>query len=442
MGVILLPKFVVEIQVQRGLMLASKHSLCLATCHSSVTWIRRTEVSRPVVLYRYSGRCLNIQETLTKRINKDLLLQIRISFYPSSLSLFSCDQCRISFTTHKIPLLDYGRCTNSPLVHVLHVIRNLTSAGTDKYGGDRSTPLYTHPCLQHLVLARSRGGSQNPSGWDFEDVKFREDPILDTWWFVPWSNTEHCGSDEEPLYTGKLDKLFCSDANPIREEYRGSGIVVDEIEGRVVGCYKVRADTEDGDDVKEEIAEVKHEQWLGEQGKAYVEGLPKRKSKKKIRRMGMFPPDPKEELSLSDKTSDGKPLDLPNEIRKLNGLLLDPRPVRIALHPNDREVFRIHGGRAGVAFKDYGARYKHMEYKIRCAMKDTFDKKQDLPVYRLKHIKAGKKAGRPEVEFTEDENVKQIKVEVEDDDCHEGGVGQTVYSACNREEDEDREEAD
>ncbi|OAG10936.1 uncharacterized protein CC84DRAFT_1161745 [Paraphaeosphaeria sporulosa] len=194
-----------------------------------------------------------------------------------------------------------------------------------------------------------------PLGWDFEDVKFREDPIPDTWWFVPWNNTEQCESKNDFPGTVKPKKLLYSDVNPVEEEYRGSGIVVDEIEGRVVGCYKVRADTEDGDDAKAEIAEVKHQQWLEEQGQAYIEGLPNRKPKQKMRRMGMFPSDPKAEPRPGDKTCDRKPLNLLNDIRKLNGLILDPRPVRIALHPKDREAFRIHGSMAGAALQDYGA---------------------------------------------------------------------------------------
>ncbi|KAF2443748.1 hypothetical protein P171DRAFT_445107 [Karstenula rhodostoma CBS 690.94] len=255
-----------------------------------------------------------------------------------------------------------------------------------------------------------------PLGWDFEDVKFREVPIPDTWWFIPWGNTSHCENDADSPYPDQPEKLLYYDVHPIKEQYRGSGIVIEETEGRVVGCYKVRADTEAGDDAKTEVAELKHRQWLEERGLAPVERVHKRKPKRKPTLA--YQDDSEGALRLGGKKYDGKPLTLPNEIRRLNGLILDPRPARIALHPKDKEAFRIYRDMARAAFKKYGARYQQLEIKIRNAMKDTFDKKFDLPVYRLKQIKAAKKAGHPEVRFTEEEESSESEeeeVEVKDE---------------------------
>lgn len=238
-----------------------------------------------------------------------------------------------------------------------------------------------------------------PLGWDFEDVKFRRDPIPDTWWFVPWKNTERRGPDEAPPFPVTYGKLPYFDVNPLQEEYRGSGLIIDEVGSRVVGCYKVRADTEDGYDTKQELFEAKHKRW--HEGKRPAPTKLSRTRKPQIRDT-LVESDSNATSSSDDGTHDGTPLDLPNEIRKLNGLILDPRPVRIALHPKDREAFHIPVDITELAMERYGAKYMQLEHTIRNAMRDTLDKKQQLPAFRSKQIEDAEKAGHPEPDFTDE----------------------------------------
>lgn len=299
-----------------------------------------------------------------------------------------------------------------------------------------------------MALLLNLCSKAEPLGWNFEDIKSREDLIPSTWWFIPWSNTEYCELSKDSPYAGKTEKLLYYDVHPVKEQYRGSGIVVDDIEGRVVGCYKIRADTEVGDDFKKEVTELKHRQWLEDHGQAPVEPVYKRKPK--TPNMANNVPGPEKLLRLGNEKYDGKPLNLPNEIRRLNGLILDPRPVKIALHHKNREAFRTHHNLAGGVLKDYGAQYLQLEHRIRNAMKDTFDKDLDLPIYRLRQMKAAEKAGRPEVEYTEEqsseseeEKVRKVKVKVKADDVdsHEG-IEEADSSDRGGEEDEDADEGD
>jgi hypothetical protein len=236
-----------------------------------------------------------------------------------------------------------------------------------------------------------------PVGWDFEDIRFREDPIPRTWWFVPWSSTDYCEVDETSPSTGPSKQLLYYDMRHIEDHYRGSGLIVEETEGRVIGCYKVHADTDDGDDTKEEVSRLKARQQFNAGGLALVKRVDKPKSRKKT---GLA--DARYQLTLGSKTYDGEPLPVPNQIRRLNGLILDARPARIAMH--EKEVFRIHSDMAGCVFRNYGAQYPQLEYRTRKAMKDTFDKELDLPIYRQNQIEASENAGHPEVEFTDGES--------------------------------------
>ncbi|KAL1601469.1 hypothetical protein SLS60_006384 [Paraconiothyrium brasiliense] len=260
-----------------------------------------------------------------------------------------------------------------------------------------------------------------PIGWDFENIRFREDPIPDTWWFIPWTNTEYCEFDEPSPYPGQPASLLYYETTGVGH-YRGSGIVVEETDGKVIGCYKVRADTEDGEDDREEVAELKAKVRKAEAENVPIERIdkPKGRAKRKGgRSAGLAGARYDKDLRMGDKKYDGKPLDIPNQIRRLNGLIMDPRPIRIALHRE--EAFFFHSAMEGCAPEDYGAQYPQLEYKIRRAMKDTFDKEQDLPIYRLKQIKAAKEAGRPEKEFTEEqssdseEEEAEVKEEEEED---------------------------
>lgn len=199
--------------------------------------------------------------------------------------------------------------------------------------------------------------------------------------------------------------------------------MIDEIEGRVVGCYKVRADTEDGYDVQQELFYIKHEWWHEEEDGASLDLL-QRREHKKLDDEG----NKDARFRLGNDMYDGKPLSLPNDIRQLNGLLLDPRPIRIALRSKDREAFRLPGSIKGIGFERHGARYKQLEYTIRNAMRNNSDMEQELPVYRLKQIRAVEEAGYPEVQFTEeqlseseDENDIGVKLGAEDEgSCKKG----------------------
>jgi hypothetical protein len=277
-----------------------------------------------------------------------------------------------------------------------------------------------------------------PIGWDFEDLRFFEDPIPSTWWFVPWSSTEYLEVDETSPSTGPSEQLLYYDVEHIEEYHRGSGVVVEETEGRVIGCYKVHADTEDGDDTNEKAMRLKAKQQFKADGLALVERVDKPKSNKKA---GLA--DARYQLSMGGKKYDGKPLSTPNHIRRLNGLMLDARPERIAIHKE--EVFRIHPNMAGCLFSKYGRQYPQLEYRTRKAMKDTFDKKLDLPIYRQNQIEASKKAGHPEIDFTdgksnalekEEEARIAIREEIEKEESLESIIAELEED---RESDEDFE---
>ncbi|KAJ4347948.1 uncharacterized protein N0V89_009320 [Didymosphaeria variabile] len=269
-----------------------------------------------------------------------------------------------------------------------------------------------------------------PIGWFFEDIRFREDPIPETWWFIPWINTEYCEIDEPSSYPKQPASLLYYETTGVGH-YRGSGIVVEEIDGTVIGCYKIRADTEAGDEARKEVEELKAKVRKAEAENIPIERIDKHKGrakKKGGRTAGLADKRYEKSLRMGDKNYDGKPLNIPNQIRRLNGLIIDPRPSKIALHRE--EAFFLHEAMGGCSFKDYGAQYPQLEYQIRNAMKDTFDV-LDLPIYRQKQIKAAEKAGRPEKGFTDEQSSseseeEEVEVKEEEEEEEEVDLKDTI----------------
>lgn len=148
----------------------------------------------------------------------------------------------------------------------------------------------------------------------------------------------------------------------MEEEYLGSGIIVEETQGEIIGCYKVRAETEAGREMEEELHSLKA----------------------KMR----FEEETGQSAEITERTArpELKEVSIPNSVRTLNGLLLDRRPAAIAYH--EIPVFVLQSDMIDHSYKTYGDQYLPLEDEIRKAMGDTFDEDDDLPLFRKKQIKA------------------------------------------------------
>lgn len=171
--------------------------------------------------------------------------------------------------------------------------------------------------------------------------------------------------------------------NEINQEYRGSGMVVEQSDGMVIGCYKIHADTNDGyeDGMALAIAKGDMKPLSGDPSEIIriAEAVRTQEQKQRL-------DDLKKELEAG-----------PVAIRRLNGLILDPRPKEIAIHHT--QIFDIDDAVSDQEFRKYGDIYPVLEAKIRMAMGDTFNEEKDLPVYRMEEDKAAKKAGLPLPDF-------------------------------------------
>lgn len=208
---------------------------------------------------------------------------------------------------------------------------------------------------------------KEPNGWDFETVAWFSKPVSDTYWFIPWSNTEFC-EDEIAPPTASKTKLLIYTTGVLDPAYRGTGIIVDEKEGHVVGCYKVHLDTPKAEETKTELYAVKGDLKFNPSDQQRILNIPERNRSK----------DQKDELNELQEEAEDWSL----EVRRLNGELLDPRPAGIALH--DPRIFHVHPDMATRIFKDYGNEYRALELRLRELMGSVFDAKKHLPAYRQK----------------------------------------------------------
>lgn len=98
-----------------------------------------------------------------------------------------------------------------------------------------------------------RNTTDGPNGWDFRDVNAFES--LDSqWYFIPWEKVKVVKATADEL-VGKLhaqsmvndDKFVVRCAEPVQKQFRGSGIVVNERDLSIIGCYKSIKHIDHGD---------------------------------------------------------------------------------------------------------------------------------------------------------------------------------------------------
>ncbi|KAF2688482.1 hypothetical protein K458DRAFT_384667 [Lentithecium fluviatile CBS 122367] len=206
--------------------------------------------------------------------------------------------------------------------------------------------------------------NKEPMGWDFSRIDLGAE-IPSVYWFFPWANTEFLWPST-PL-PPTPSKLFYAEVGKLKMEYRGTGIVLDERAGRVVGCYKAHADSgEPAHETNTALARL--------EGNATF-------AKTEISRILQFPATRRTnaDQDLVSKLHAGLAA-MSKEKRRLQGLLLDPRPQYIAFHKE--EVLKVHPGIKISDYKMFGDRYLALEGRIRRAMGEVFDEEKDLPPWR------------------------------------------------------------
>jgi hypothetical protein len=197
-------------------------------------------------------------------------------------------------------------------------------------------------------------------------------------------NTELCEEKAAPTYNLKTKLLYYT-TGVLDPKYRGTGMIVDEKEGMVVGCYKTHEDMEAGKQTKTDLCAIRgdHQFILSEQQS--ILHIPESNRNK----------GQKDELDELQAEAEN----WPKEVRRLNGELLDPRPAAIATH--NPPILHVHPDMAEAVFKDYGNEYRALEWRIRKLMGDVFDKKEHLPYWRQKEDEVLEADGERLVDFGE-----------------------------------------
>lgn len=214
----------------------------------------------------------------------------------------------------------------------------------------------------------------------------RDEAVPATWLFIPHANTLYCEHDTT-VASQTVPKLKYYATGELRDEYRGAGRIVDEERGRIVGCYKVHADTADGQDTKTDVIGTKWDAKFNASDRAAIFRTPASKRTK----------EQNSQLADLIKEMQG----WPTKMRRLNGLLLDGRPQLIALH--NPEVLHLHPSMEGVQLDTFCDKYKDLEHRTRRLMGNAFGEKRDLPLYRLKEDELAREMGVELPDFSEED---------------------------------------
>jgi hypothetical protein len=97
-----------------------------------------------------------------------------------------------------------------------------------------------------------RNSTDGPNGWNFHHVDAFKS--LDSqWYFIPWEKVKvvkatagELASKLHAQSTVNAEKLVVCCAEPVRKQFRGSGIVVNERNSSIIGCYKSMKHTDHG----------------------------------------------------------------------------------------------------------------------------------------------------------------------------------------------------
>jgi hypothetical protein len=188
-------------------------------------------------------------------------------------------------------------------------------------------------------------------------------------WFIPWNNIAICDHDMIPASILNQHKFVIRHINvnvQLNSKYFGRGIVVNMTTGRVEGCYKIHRDTEGGDDTKTMVQRFKGNRQFNFADQQRVLSIPKK------RRTA----EQKQELDTLEEGVREYGADL----RRAHGLLLDPRPRKIAFH--DPPIYRVHIKHVRESTEGYGDCYQVLEWRVRAAMGSTFKYDEDMPYWR------------------------------------------------------------
>lgn len=210
----------------------------------------------------------------------------------------------------------------------------------------------------------------------------REEAIPSTWWFVPNAHTRYC---ESKTIMTDVPQLTYYATGTIKDELRGSGLIVDEEKLQIIGCYKVHADTAAGEETKTRVIGTKGNAQFNASDQAAIMDIRANERTK----------EQKAQLAALIKGM----YNWPQELRRLNGLLLDRRPQLIALH--GIQVLQLHPSMHDMRLDTFGDKYADLEYQTRSLMGRTFDGKRDLPLYRRKEVDLAREIGLELPDFSE-----------------------------------------
>jgi hypothetical protein len=245
-----------------------------------------------------------------------------------------------------------------------------------------------------LSDTRNDGASRDsPTGWDFQDINGWD--VLDpNCWFVPGDNIRLIQIDRdtdtpmEPLAykihgnlvatLGNKEYLNICTYEPVVPAFlRGSGIVVHvnvieqknrapKLRFNIIGCYKTHELALP--EIHQDLVNELHDLWEARLGKERaIEDLQSgRLTAAKERKL--------EQL-------DNERSEIDKKARRINGLILDDRPRRVALH--DPLVYWIDAGMDGKPLKMFGKPYRELHSGFLGPMADVM-KYEDTP--RFVHL--------------------------------------------------------
>lgn len=202
------------------------------------------------------------------------------------------------------------------------------------------------------------------------------EPLSNTHWYIPWTNCERW-DEQDVTSSSPKNKFLYYATEELKPECRGTGIIVEENSGTIYGCYKTQDATERGQQFKTDLVRVSGGNQFNTSDQHRILQIPENNRTKE------------QKAELAGLQAEAK--EWPTEVRRLNGMLLDPRPQAIAKH--ESQILFVHPSMAGDLFKSYGDEYRALELRIRSVMGDTFNKKDHLPAWRQKDDEELKKDG-------------------------------------------------